>query len=102
MIARRWSCRVRMENVDGYLKHFQERVLPQLRRISGHQGAYVLKKALGEESEILVMTLWESMNAVRTFAGADPDVAVVEDEAKAYLSRFDSTVEHFEVVLDAR
>jgi heme-degrading monooxygenase HmoA len=91
-----------MENVDGYLKHFQVSVLPQLRRIDGHQGAYVLKRPLGDESEILVMTLWESMDAVRAFAGEDPTVAVVEDEAKAFLSRFDRRVEHFDVVLDAR
>ena len=91
-----------MENVDGYVKHFRDSVLPQLRRIDGHQGAYVLKRPLGEESEILVMTLWESMDAIRAFAGEDPSMAVVEDEAKAFLIRFDSSVEHFEVVLDTR
>jgi heme-degrading monooxygenase HmoA len=91
-----------MENADGYVKHFRESVLPQLRRIDGHQGAYVLKKPLGEEFEILVMTLWESMDAVRAFAGEDLTVAVVGEEAKALLSRFDSTVEHYEVVLDTR
>jgi heme-degrading monooxygenase HmoA len=62
----------------------------------------VLKRPLGEESEILVMTLWESMDAIRAFAGEDPSVAVVEDEAKAFLNRFDSTVDHFEVSVDAR
>ena len=102
MIARRWSCRARPENVGGYVNHFQDSVLPQLRGIDGHQGAYVLKRSLGDESEILVLTLWESMDAIRAFAGEDPNEAVVEDEARAFLSRFDSTVEHFEVALEAR
>ena len=102
MIARRWSCRARPENAEGYVNHFQESVLPALRRIDGHRGAHVLKRILGDESEILVMTLWESMDAIRAFAGEDPNVAVVEDEAKVFLSRFDSRVEHYEVVVDFR
>jgi heme-degrading monooxygenase HmoA len=102
VIARRWSCRAQPENVDGYVNHFQESVLPALRRIDGHRGAYVLKRPRGDEIEILVLTLWESMDAIRAFAGAEPSLAVVEDEAKAFLSRFDPTVEHYEVVLDFR
>jgi heme-degrading monooxygenase HmoA len=100
MIARRWSARAR--DADGYVQFFRDTVLPQLGRIDGHQGAYVLKRPLGEESEILVMTLWESMDAIRAFAGKDPSAAVVEDEAKPFLSGFDSTVDHFEVALDTR
>jgi heme-degrading monooxygenase HmoA len=91
-----------LEIVGSYVKHFQENVYPQLRRIDGHRGAYVLQRSLGGEAEILVLTLWDSMMAIHTFAGDDPNVAVVEDEAKTFLSHFDMSVKHFEVVLEAR
>ena len=102
MVVRLWSCRARLEKAGGYVKHFQENVYPKLRRIDGHRGAYVLQRSLGGEAEILVLTLWDSMMAIRTFAGDDPNVAVIEDEAKALLSNFDLSVKHFEVVLEAR
>ena len=102
MFVRLWSCRARLERVGSYVKHFQENVYPQLRRIDGHRGAYVLQRSLGGEAEILVLTLWDSMMAIHTFAGDDPNVAVVEDEAKTFLSHFDMSVKHFEVVLEAR
>ncbi len=101
MFVRLWSCRARLEKADEYVKHFRENVYPQLRRIDGYRGAYVLQRSSGAEAEILVLTLWASMTAIRTFAGDDPDVAVVEDEAKALLSHFDLSVKHFEVVLEA-
>jgi heme-degrading monooxygenase HmoA len=91
-----------LEKAGGYVNHFRENVYLQLRRIDGFRGAYVLRRSLGGEAEILVLTLWDSMTAIRTFAGDDPDVAVVEDEAKALLSHFDLSVKHFEVVLEAR
>jgi heme-degrading monooxygenase HmoA len=81
---------------------FRETVLPQLRRIDGHRGAYVLQRSLGSECQIFVLTLWDSMDAIRAFAGEDPSVAVVEEEAKAFLSRFDPNVQHFDVVVEAR
>jgi heme-degrading monooxygenase HmoA len=51
-----------------------------------------------EEIEFLVLTLWESMEAIRAFAGDQPELAVVEPEARAALVRFDSTVVHYEVL----
>lgn len=101
MFVRLWSCRARLDKAGGYVKHFRGNVYPGLRRIDGYRGAYVLQRSLGGEAEILVLTLWDSMTAIRAFAGDDPDVAVVEDEAKALLSHFDLSVKHFEVVLEA-
>jgi len=101
MFVRMWSCRTRLEKAGGYARYFREEVYQQLRGIDGYRGAYVLQRSLGGEAEILVLTLWDSMTAIRTFAGDDPNVAVVEDEAKALLNHFDLSVKHFEVVLEA-
>ena len=101
MFVRLWSCRARLEKAGEYVNHFREDVYPRLRSIDGYRGAYVLRRSLGGEAEILVLTVWDSMMAIHTFAGDDPNVAVVEDEAKALLSHFDLSVKHFEVVLEA-
>jgi heme-degrading monooxygenase HmoA len=97
MIARSWTAEATPARADDYILHFRQKVLPVIASIEGHRGAYVLRRNLGDEVEIVVITLWESMEAVRKFAGDDPDVAVVTLEARAVLTRFDEQVAHYEV-----
>lgn len=99
MIARSWRGETRKETAAAYVRHLEENVLPELRAIEGHRGAYVLKRPKGEGLELVVLTLWDSLEAVKAFAGPSPERAVVPPEARALLSRFDERVEHFEVVL---
>jgi hypothetical protein len=77
-------------------------VLPALRRIRGHRGAIVLQRGHGRDVEIIVLTFWTSLAAIRSFAGRDVTRAVVEPEARAVLRRFDTRARHFELVLDSR
>ena len=76
--------------------------MPQLERIDGHRGALVLTRAGegGARVEITVLTFWESMEASGRFAGATPELAVVEPEARAVLESFDDRVTHQQVALD--
>ena len=62
----------------------------------------VVARREGDATKVTVLTLWDSMAAIERFAGADVTAAVVEPEAQAFLTRFDSRVEHFEVLVDAR
>jgi heme-degrading monooxygenase HmoA len=95
MIARLWRGRARTsKDADAYQRHVTTRVLPELNRIPGHCGAQVLRR--GEE--FLVITFWESMEAIRRFAGEDAERAVVEPEARAVLAEFDDVVQHYEVM----
>ena len=73
-------------------------MFPALRAIEGHRGAYLLRHTLNDTLELVVLTLWESMNAVRKFAGAEPDRAVVEPDGRAVLTSFDDFVTHFDVI----
>ncbi len=98
MILRMWKGRAAAEKADGYIEHVTKRVFPALTAIDGHRGAYLLLRELDGAIEFVVLTLWESMEAVRRFAGAKPEEAVVEPEAKAVLSSFDESVTHFEIV----
>jgi len=98
MILRMWKARSTAEKSDRYIQHATGRVFPALQAIEGHCGAYLLRRAVDGVVEITVLTLWESMEAVRKFAGMHPEKAVVEAEARAFLTEFDETVTHFAVI----
>ena len=98
LILRMWKARSTVEKASHYIQHATTRVFPALEAIDGHRGAYLLQRPVEGEVEIVVLTLWESMEAVRKFAGGEPEKAVVEPEARAVLTSFDQSVTHFEVV----
>ncbi len=100
MIVRTWRAyAATAENADAYVRHLEGSVFPRLRGIAGHHSAHLLRRAADDRVELLVLTWWESMQAVRAFAGEAPENAVVEPEARAVLAEFDPTVRHYEVVL---
>ena len=101
MIVRAWRGRASRSNQEAYPSHFSRNVLPELRRIEGFVGATLLRERRTDEVEFLVLTRWASMDAVRAFAGADANNAVVEPEAVAALIDFDRVVQHFDVLEDA-
>ena len=87
------------ENARAYKELFRGHILPGLRDIDGFVDAYVLRKDLEEEVQIATITLFESMEAIRVFAGEDPTEAHVTPEARRLLSRFEDTVVHHDVVI---
>jgi len=101
-IFRIWKGRSSLEKSHDYVRHATETVFPELASIEGHLGAYLLRRAVDTGIEFLVLTLWDSMEAVRKFAGSEPDKAVVEPAARAALTQYDATVTHFEVVRYSR
>lgn len=98
MILRMWRGRTTVEKADRYVHHATQKVFPALGAIEGHRGAYLLRRAVDGALEFVVLTLWESMEAVRKFAGLETERAVVEPEARAALTSFDDYVTHFEIV----
>jgi mannose-6-phosphate isomerase-like protein (cupin superfamily) len=101
MIARRWTALADgSEQADAYDEHFERTVRPNLESTDGFLGATVERVEAHGAMEIVVVTRWESMDAVKAFAGEDIDLAVVEPEARAVLSQFDSRVRHIELADD--
>ncbi|MGE5159115.1 MAG: antibiotic biosynthesis monooxygenase family protein [Gemmatimonas sp.] len=98
MIARIWRGEATAENAPHYQDHATKRVFPALAGLPGHRGAYLLRREAEGEVEFLAVTLWDNIDAVKAFAGAAPDVAVVEPEARAMLSRFDAFARHYDVL----
>ena len=97
MIARIWRGRAATGNADHYRRHAIERVFPALKNLPGHRGAYLLTREVPGEVEFLAVTLWDNIEAIRSFAGSNAETAVVEPEARAVLSDFDEFARHYEM-----
>ena len=98
-ILRLWKGRATAAKAGEYIRHASNTVFPEVQSLPGHRGAYLLRRSVDNSVEFTVLTLWDSMDAVRGFAGPDPERAVVEPAARAALSGFDETVTHYEVVV---
>ena len=98
-VLRLWKGRATAAKAGDYVRHASQTVFPEVQSLPGHRGAYLLRRSVGDGVEFAVLTLWESMDAVRGFAGPDPGKAVVEPAARAALSDFDETVTHYEIVV---
>jgi len=101
MIVRTFNARATPEAAPAYMRFFRETLVPSLARIAGHRGALVFDRPDGSEVAITVLTFWESMDAVRSFAGDRPERAVLEPEARAILSSYDELVLHFTVRVES-
>lgn len=97
MITRIWKGKARHENAAAYEHFVTTHVFSGLTALTGHRGAYLLRRDAGEHVEFLAVTLWDSLESIRAFAGDKIDTAVVEPEARAVLSSFDDFVRHYEV-----
>jgi heme-degrading monooxygenase HmoA len=97
MIARIWRGRATGANAEAYRRHFVSSVAPHLAALAGHRGAYLLRRESEGQVEFLAVTLWASLASVTAFAGPDPEVAIVEPEARAVLTEFDDFARHYEV-----
>jgi heme-degrading monooxygenase HmoA len=97
MVARHWRGWTKVEDADGYEKFLNAKVLPGLKGIEGYRGGYVLRKDDLVESEFVVVNLFDSLEAVKQFAGTDYSLAVFEPEAKEFLCRIERFATHYEV-----
>lgn len=101
-IVRHWSAHATEAQLPKYLEHFSKNVLPELGRVDGFLGVTVSTRRAEREAEIFVETIWSSLDAIRGFAGADLEAAVVAPEAAALLKDYDRRVRHFQVSISAR
>jgi heme-degrading monooxygenase HmoA len=100
MIARIWHGWTTPENAGSYEQLLRAEVLPGIHRVEGYRGAYLLRRGAADEVEFVTLTLFESLDAVRAFAGEDYEAAVVPPAARALLGRFDERSAHYEVVIE--
>ena len=97
MIARLWRGQATNAQADAYFRHVTGTVFPSLKDLAGHRGAWLLRRQAEGQTEFLALTLWESLDSIRAFAGDDIATAIVEPEARAVLADFDKFARHYEV-----
>jgi len=97
MIARIWSGKVRREDGDAYVAYIHETGIAEYKATPGNQGAWLLRRDEDDLAEIITFSLWDSLDAVRGFAGDDVEKAVFYPEDDHYLVERDLTVRHYEV-----
>ncbi|MEW6262132.1 MAG: antibiotic biosynthesis monooxygenase [Thermodesulfobacteriota bacterium] len=99
MISRIWHGWTTPENADAYESLLQEEIFIGIRnrQMAGYQGIHLLRRDLGQEVEFITIMWFDSLEAVRVFAGEDFEVAVVPPRARALLSRFDARSQHYQV-----
>lgn len=104
MISRLWHGWTTPENADSYESLLKSEIFQaiQRRQIAGYRGIHLFRRNLGDEVEFITIMWFDSMKAVRTFAGEDYEVAVVPPKARALLSRFDARSQHYEVKAEVK
>ena len=70
MIARHWRGWTTVQNADDYERFLKEKVLPGLKEIEGYRGGYLLRSDGGDEAEFVVVNFFDSLDAVKRFAGS--------------------------------
>jgi antibiotic biosynthesis monooxygenase (ABM) superfamily enzyme len=100
MIARHWRGWTERRNADAYESLLKEKVLPELRDIPGYRGGYVFRSDGQSEAEFVVVNFFDSLEAVRAFAGPNYSTPVFEPEAQALLSGIEPIANHYEVRAD--
>jgi antibiotic biosynthesis monooxygenase (ABM) superfamily enzyme len=96
MITRMWRGWTASENADAYERFLLGELFPAMRDIAGFRGAEVLRRDDGDEVAFVTLTRFDSLDAVRAFAGEAYDVPVLEPTARALLSRYDERAQHYE------
>jgi heme-degrading monooxygenase HmoA len=97
MIARIWRGAVTQSDGDAYAEYMQTTGIASYAKTPGNRGVWMLRRDIDEKTEFLMFTLWDSMDAIKMFAGEQPEVAVFYPDDDRYLIERDEFVSHFEV-----
>jgi heme-degrading monooxygenase HmoA len=97
MIARVWQGYTKPEHADAYEAMLKPELLPGISKAKGYRGSYLMRRDAGAEVEFVTILLWDSLEAIRAVAGPDYETAVIPEERRKYLARFDAKAKHFEV-----
>ncbi|HXX83366.1 MAG TPA: antibiotic biosynthesis monooxygenase [Casimicrobiaceae bacterium] len=97
MISRQWKGIAKREDADRYVAHLRSDTFPKLASLAGFVRASILRREVASGTEFQVVTVWESLEAIRAFSGADVEVAVVPPVAQAMMVEFDRRAAHYEI-----
>jgi heme-degrading monooxygenase HmoA len=99
MIARTWHGITEASKADEYLEYLNKTGVPEYRATRGNLGVYVLRRIEGNKAHFLLLTLWESEEAIKRFAGPNIEKAKYYPEDEQFLLELEPTVTHYEVLV---
>lgn len=97
MIARIWRGAVRLHDGDPYAQYMGSTGMPEYRSTPGNVAALMLRRDLDDTCEFLMISLWDSMDSIKGFAGDEPEQAVFYPEDDHFLIERDLVVKHYVV-----
>ncbi len=100
MIARSWRGATKAQDAEAYLEYLHQTGFAEYRKTPGNRGVLGLRRIVKDKAEFLLISLWDSREAIRQFAGDDIEKAVFYSEDERFLIERDDHVSHYEVVFD--
>lgn len=97
MIARHWTGICKREYATDYIAHLEKDTFNTLGSIKGFLHAAILKRDTDDGVEFLITTHWDSIDAIRAFAGVNFENAVVPEFVRGIMIGYDNTVRHYEI-----
>jgi heme-degrading monooxygenase HmoA len=98
MITRMWRGWTAPSDADAYERFLRTELFPEVARLPGFVAARILRRHVDDEEEFVTLVTFESLDAVRAFAGEDYEAPVIEPEAQRLLSRYEDRALHYSVV----
>lgn len=99
MIARTWHGITDASKADEYLDYLNKTGIPEYKATQGNLGVYVLRRIEGNKAHFLLLTLWESEDAIKRFAGTNMEKAKYYPEDEQFLLELEPTATHYEVMV---
>jgi heme-degrading monooxygenase HmoA len=99
MIARTWHGITDAAKADEYFDYLNKTGIPEYRATPGNLGVYVFRRLESNKAHFLLLTLWESEDAIKRFAGPNMEIAKYYPEDERYLLELEPTVTHYEVLV---
>ena len=98
MIARHWTGVARRDAADSYVAHLENETFPRLASLPGFLRATILRREVDAGVEFRIVSVWESEQSIRAFAGADVEAAVVPDVVQLMMVHYDRRATHYEIL----
>ncbi len=99
MIARIWRGVTPQSKSDQYFEYLMKTGIPDYRKTEGNLGVYVLRRTRDNRAEFLLISMWQSFEAIRRLAGEDSEKAVYYPEDSEFLLELEPRVTHYEVLV---
>lgn len=98
MIARIWHGVTPASKADAYYEYLGASGVKEYRRTKGNLGVYTLRRVAGDRADFVLISLWDSYDSIRAFAGDDLEKARYFPKDREFLLEFEPKVAHYDVL----